>query len=124
MMKGYVNDVKCVLRLHDTFPFVRELETRLSHALELCAQSAEFIQLSESDVCEFIKFMHPVKFAMRRQKVLGSSKIGVVSKGTRKPAGFGELSEKSIEYQWILEHRSHLFEESFEYIGHVSPRSL
>ncbi|WMV45016.1 hypothetical protein MTR67_038401 [Solanum verrucosum] len=72
MMKGYVHNVKCVLRLPDVFPFVRELETRLSHALELSVQSTEFIQLSESDVREFIKFMHPVKCAIRRQEALGS----------------------------------------------------
>ncbi|KAG5586172.1 hypothetical protein H5410_046606 [Solanum commersonii] len=50
MMKGNVHDVKCVLRLQDVYPFVHELETRLSHDLELSVQSAEFIQLSESDV--------------------------------------------------------------------------
>uniref|UniRef100_M1E146 Uncharacterized protein n=1 Tax=Solanum tuberosum TaxID=4113 RepID=M1E146_SOLTU len=73
MMKGYVHDVKCVLRLHDAFPFVRELETRLSHALELNMQSSEYIQLLESGVHEFIKFMHPVKCAIRRQEAFGST---------------------------------------------------
>ncbi|KAG5584718.1 hypothetical protein H5410_045152 [Solanum commersonii] len=72
MMKGYVHDVKCMLRLQDVFPFVRELATRLSCALELSVQSAEFIQLSDSDVCEFIKFMHPVKCAIRHQQTFGS----------------------------------------------------
>ncbi|KAG5584731.1 hypothetical protein H5410_045165 [Solanum commersonii] len=70
MMKGYVHNDKCVLRLPDVFPFVRELETRLSHALELSVQSTDFIQLSECDVSEFIKFMHSVKCAIRRQEAL------------------------------------------------------
>ncbi|WMV45010.1 hypothetical protein MTR67_038395 [Solanum verrucosum] len=72
MMKGNVHDVKHVLRLQDIFPFVHELATRLSHALELSVQLAEFIQLSESDVHEFIQFMHRVKCAIRRQKAFGS----------------------------------------------------
>ncbi|XP_049391686.1 E3 ubiquitin-protein ligase UPL5-like [Solanum stenotomum] len=72
MMKGNVHDVKHVLRLQDIFPFVHELATRLSHALELSVQLAEFIQLSESDVREFIQFMHRVKCAIRRQKAFGS----------------------------------------------------
>ncbi|KAK4731145.1 hypothetical protein R3W88_024133 [Solanum pinnatisectum] len=72
MMKENVYDVKHVLRLQDIFSFVHELATRLSHALELSVQSAEFIQLSESDVHEFIQFMHQAKCAIRRQKAFGS----------------------------------------------------
>ncbi|KAK4706410.1 hypothetical protein R3W88_034031 [Solanum pinnatisectum] len=72
MMEWYVHNVKYKLRLQDVFPFVHELATRLSHALELSVQSTEFIQLSESDVREFIKFMHPVKCAIWRQKEFGS----------------------------------------------------
>ncbi|WMV46165.1 hypothetical protein MTR67_039550 [Solanum verrucosum] len=70
-MKGYVFDVKCVLRLQDVFPFVRELETRLSHDLELSVIT-EFIQLLESDMHEFIKFMYLVKCTIRHQEALGS----------------------------------------------------
>ncbi|KAK4707279.1 hypothetical protein R3W88_033126 [Solanum pinnatisectum] len=72
MMEWYVHNVKYKLRLQDVFPFVHELATRLSHALELIVQSTEFIQLSESDVREFIKFMHPVKCAIRHQKEFGN----------------------------------------------------
>ncbi|WMV46219.1 hypothetical protein MTR67_039604 [Solanum verrucosum] len=61
-----------MLRLQDVYPFVHELETRLSHALELSVQSTEFIQLSESDVRDFIKFMHPVECAIWRKKAFGS----------------------------------------------------
>ncbi|KAH0632785.1 hypothetical protein KY284_035571 [Solanum tuberosum] len=239
MMKGYVHDVKCMLRLQDVFPFVRELATRLSCALELSVQSAEFLQLSDSDVREFIKFMHPVKCAIRRQQTFGSpvsfpslmqseagnerieiegvhrvfcdlqekmelclkkleSQLGLINKERGEPIvscwplyllilkelesisklykGLEEmfwekmrqrrvelcflmvrLSKRSTDYQWILEHkevtnfkirqrfalkmlregrhkneefyemlicRSRLFEQSFEYIGHVNPRSL
>ncbi|TMX03757.1 hypothetical protein EJD97_014375 [Solanum chilense] len=72
MMKGRIHNVKCVLRLQDDYPFVHELGTRISHALELGMQSAEYIQLSESGVHEFIKFMHPVKCAIRYQEAFGS----------------------------------------------------
>ncbi|TMX05492.1 hypothetical protein EJD97_017332 [Solanum chilense] len=71
-MKGRIDNVKCVLRLQDDYPFVHELETRISHALELTLQSGEYIQLSESGVHEFIKFMHPVKCAIRHQEAFGS----------------------------------------------------
>ncbi|KAH0634782.1 hypothetical protein KY284_037568 [Solanum tuberosum] len=239
MMKRNVHDVKHVLRLQDIFPFVHELATRLSHALELSVQLAEFIQLSESDVREFIQFMHRVKCAIRRQKAFGSlvsfpslmqdeagnerseikgvhhvfcdllekselclkeleRQLGLVNIGRGEPIIgcwsqyllilkelesisklykglnemfwekmrqrrvalcflIGKLSKKSTDYQWILEHkevthfkirqrfalkmllegrhkneelyemlicRSRLFEDSFEYIGHASPRSL
>ncbi|KAH0739578.1 hypothetical protein KY290_038283 [Solanum tuberosum] len=239
MMKRNVHDVRHVLRLQDIFPFVHELATRLSHALELSVQLAEFIQLSESDVREFIQFMHRVKCAIRRQKAFGSlvsfpslmqdeagnerseikgvhhvfcdllekselclkeleRQLGLVNIGRGEPIIgcwsqyllilkelesisklykglnemfwekmrqrrvalcflIGKLSKKSTDYQWILEHkevthfkirqrfalkmllegrhkneelyemlicRSRLFEDSFEYIGHASPRSL
>ncbi|KAK4731146.1 hypothetical protein R3W88_024134 [Solanum pinnatisectum] len=68
MMKWYVHNVKYVLRLQDGFPFVREMATRLSRALELSVQSAEFIKLSDSNVHEFSKFMHQVKCTIRRQE--------------------------------------------------------
>ncbi|KAH0633341.1 hypothetical protein KY284_036127 [Solanum tuberosum] len=101
-----------------------EQATRLSHALELNVQSTEFIQLSKSDVWEFIKFMHPVKCAIQRREAFGSPvsfsslmlgdarnerfeiegvnhvfcdslrKIGVVSKGTGKPAWFGKQRKR------------------------------
>ncbi|KAH0682782.1 hypothetical protein KY289_020534 [Solanum tuberosum] len=48
--------------LHDVFPFVRKLATRLSLALELRVQLADLY--SYHDVCEFIKFMHPIKCAI------------------------------------------------------------
>ena len=72
MMKGCINDVNCVFRLQDACPFVHEMETRLSHALELSMQSGEYIQLSESGVREFIKSMHPVKCAITHQEAFGS----------------------------------------------------
>uniref|UniRef100_A0A3Q7I1K5 Uncharacterized protein n=1 Tax=Solanum lycopersicum TaxID=4081 RepID=A0A3Q7I1K5_SOLLC len=71
-MKGRIHNVKCVLRLQDEYPLVHELETRISHALELSMQSVEYIKLSESGVSEFIKFMHPVKCAIRHQEAFGS----------------------------------------------------
>ena len=72
MMDWYAHNVKYVLRLQDVFPFVYKLETRLSHSLELSMKSNNFLQLLESDVCESIKFMHPVKCAILRQKEFGS----------------------------------------------------
>ncbi|TMX00946.1 hypothetical protein EJD97_025578, partial [Solanum chilense] len=72
MMKGRIHNVKCVLRLQDAYPFVHQFETRISHALELSIQSAEYIQLSECGVSEFIKFMHPLKCAIRHQEAFGS----------------------------------------------------
>uniref|UniRef100_A0A3Q7I3L6 Uncharacterized protein n=1 Tax=Solanum lycopersicum TaxID=4081 RepID=A0A3Q7I3L6_SOLLC len=71
-MKRRIHNVKCVLRLQDDYRFVHDLETRISHALELSMQSAEYIQLSESGVREFIKFMHPVKCAITHQEAFGS----------------------------------------------------
>ncbi|KAG5610189.1 hypothetical protein H5410_021470, partial [Solanum commersonii] len=55
----------------DVFPFVCELATRLSHALESSEQSAE-LELSDSDVCEFIKFMLPLRCAIENQEAFGS----------------------------------------------------
>uniref|UniRef100_M1DI63 Uncharacterized protein n=1 Tax=Solanum tuberosum TaxID=4113 RepID=M1DI63_SOLTU len=84
----------------------------------------EIEQLSKSDVWEFIKFMHPVKCAIQRREAFGSPvsfsslmlgdarnerfeiegvnhvfcdslrKIGVVSKGTGKPAWFGKQRKR------------------------------
>lgn len=71
MLEWYDNDVKNVLRLEDTFPSVCELAKRLTCALELSAQSTEFMELLGSDVCEFIKFMHHVKCAIQRQQAFG-----------------------------------------------------
>jgi len=132
MMELYVHEVKCVLRLQDVFPFVLELATRLSHALELSVQSTEFIQLSKSDVWVFIKFMHPVKCAIQRREAFGSPvsfsslmlgdarnerfeiegvnhvfcdslrKIGVVSKGTGKPPGFGKQRKRLPNYTLLV----------------------
>lgn len=65
MMEWYVHDVKYVLRF---FPFLHEMTTRLSCALELSVQSTQFIELSDKDVHEFIKFMHMVKSAIRHQE--------------------------------------------------------
>ncbi|KAH0633347.1 hypothetical protein KY284_036133 [Solanum tuberosum] len=239
MMMGNAHDVKCVLRLQDVHPFVHELATRLSHALELSVQSAEFIQLPENDVREFIKFLHPVKCAIWCQKAFGSpvsfpsliqdkvrnersdvkgmhrifcdllekselclkeleSQLDLVNLERGEPIVrcwsryllilkelerisklynglkemfwekmrkirvalcflIGKLSKKSTDYQWILEHkevthfkirqhfalkmlqegrhkneelyemlicRSRMFEDSFEYFRHASPRSL
>lgn len=248
MMDCYGYDVNHVLRLHDAFPFVLELATSLSRALELSVRSPEFMGLSGSDVREFIKFMHPVKCAIRRQEVFGcpvsfpslkqgnseagrerydmhnyqkqiegvhhvfcnlldklelclkklDSQLGLMKKGRAEPIvlcwsqylvilkelkcisnlykGLEEvfwekmrqrrvalcflivrLSKRSRDYQWILKHRevahfkvrqlfalkmlqegsdkkeelyemlicrSHLLEESFEYIGHADPKSL
>ncbi|XP_015160282.1 E3 ubiquitin-protein ligase UPL5-like [Solanum tuberosum] len=239
MMEWYVHNVKYVLRLHDVFPFVHEMTTRLSCALELSVQSTEFIELSKSNVHEFIKFMHLVKSAIRHQEAFDilvsfpslmqggagnerleiegvhrgfldlleklelclkklESQLGLINKERGEPIvscwsqyllilkklesisklykGLEEmfwekmrqrrvelcflivrLSKKSIDYQWIIEHkevthfkirqrfalkmlregrhkneefyemlicRSRFFEESFEYIGHASPRSL
>ncbi|WMV46159.1 hypothetical protein MTR67_039544 [Solanum verrucosum] len=132
MMKWYVHNVKYELRLKDVFPFVHELATMLSHALELSVQSTKFIQLSESDVREFIKFMHPVKCAIRRQKAFGSpvsfpslmqdeagnegSEINGVHSIFCDLVEKSELCLKKVEsqlglvnierdYQWILEHK-------------------
>ncbi|MCD7462697.1 hypothetical protein HAX54_049129 [Datura stramonium] len=248
MIELYGHDVNHVLRLQDAFPFVRELATSLSRALELSARSAEFMGLSGSDVHEFIKFMHPVKCAIRRQEAFGcpvsfpslklgnseagreryemhnykkqiegvhhvfcnlleklelclkklDSRLGLMKKGRGEPIvlcwsqylvilkelkcisnlykGLEEvfwekmrqrrvalcflivrLSKRSRDYLWILKHRevahfkvrqlfalkmlqegsykkeelyemlicrSHLLEESFEYIGHADPKSL
>ncbi|XP_015160786.1 E3 ubiquitin-protein ligase UPL5-like [Solanum tuberosum] len=156
MMKRNVHDVKHVLRLQDIFPFVHELATRLSHALELSVQLAEFIQLSESDVREFIQFMHRVKCAIRRQKAFGSlvsfpslmqdeagnerseikgvhhvfcdllEKSELCLKELERQLGLMLLEgrHKNEELYEMLICRSRLFEDSFEYIGHASPRSL
>ncbi|KAH0682783.1 hypothetical protein KY289_020535 [Solanum tuberosum] len=71
MWLGKVHDVKWVLRLQYVFPFVCELATKLSHALESSEQSAE-LELSDSDVREFIKFMLPLRCAIENQEAFGS----------------------------------------------------
>ncbi|KAH0693195.1 hypothetical protein KY290_021367 [Solanum tuberosum] len=48
-----------------------ELATKLSHALESSEQSAE-LELSDSDVREFIKFMLPLRCAIENQEAFGS----------------------------------------------------
>ncbi|XP_059305337.1 E3 ubiquitin-protein ligase UPL5-like isoform X2 [Lycium ferocissimum] len=86
------DDVKYMLRLQDAFPFVRELATRLSHALGLSVRSAEFMGLLGSDVCEFIKFMHPVKSAIRRQEAFGREGFEMLIEGVH--CVFCKLLEK------------------------------
>ncbi|KAG5584727.1 hypothetical protein H5410_045161 [Solanum commersonii] len=175
MMKWYVHNVKYVLRLQYVFPFVRELAAKLSCALELSVQLAEFINLSDNDVREFIKFMHPFPFlheaGNERLEIEGvhcvfldlleklelcqkklESQLGLINKERCGPIELESISKlfkgleemfwekmrqrrvalcfliegrhKSELFYEMLIYRSSLFEESFEYIGHASPRSL
>ena len=116
-----------MLKLQDVFPFSCEFVTRLSHALVLSEQSTEFMQLSDSEVRELINFMHPVMCAIQNQEAFvrpisfsslmqdGAGKwkiwdwgrsscffdmletIGVVSKETEKPVGFGEQRKRWVD---------------------------
>ncbi|WMV46164.1 hypothetical protein MTR67_039549 [Solanum verrucosum] len=74
-------------------------------------QSSEYVQLSESGVRQFIKFMHSVKCAIGRQEEFGSpEKLEMCPKELESQLGLvnrerGKLSKRSKEYQWILEHK-------------------